>query len=357
MITGYGSVERIRGRAAERREIDTERVLHVLRRHHPWTFRAIPDPHSLAREFARFPVTVNFHPDRVAADGQTAAGSLLVTGVFRTQFETGTSAGSYSPEPTGARAQWERTLFGLESVDPVHRPRYGGLNIAGHPDGAAPRFGSCVLELNPRTLTRSTLAVGDSHTLPEDIGTIDESMPVLAGLLERADATGAVFRLPTGSVGGLVALLRAPRSSARITEPGRALDDYLEVQVHGPVHLDSDVVGMVLDPSFRGTDIGDRLTDAAATHGVRVRWHRGFRTTPDEIDPQFRGPGTVEMARRVHDTFGAITAETIGRAHQRWATVGGSTSRKNPDSPGASDPGRQLKYLWHALVEFGGPFR
>ena len=351
MITGYGSVERIRERAAERRETDTERVLHVLRRHHPWTFRTIPDPHSLAREFSRFPVTVNFHPDRISADGRTAAESLLLTGVYRTQFETGTSAGSYSPEPDGARAGWERTLFGLESVDPVQRPRYGALNVAGYPDGAAPRFGSCVLELTSRTLARSTFAVGDSVSLPDDIGTFEESMPVLAGLLELADSTGEVFRMPNGSVGAVVDLLRAPRSSARMTEPGRALDHYLEVQVHGPIHLDSDVTGMVLDPSFRGTDIGDQLTSAAAANGVRVRWHRGFRTTPQDIDPNFRGPRTVELAQRVQDAFGTVTAETIGRAARRWPA--------DADTPviGADRPAKQLKQLWHALVEFGVPLR
>ena len=33
------------------------------------------------------------------------------------------------------------------------------------------------------------------------------------------------------------------------------LDDYIEAQVHGPVRLDRDVEALVLDPSFRDTDV------------------------------------------------------------------------------------------------------
>lgn len=39
------------------------------------------------------PITVNFHPYRVLADGRTVAAHLAADGVYRTQFETGISNG------------------------------------------------------------------------------------------------------------------------------------------------------------------------------------------------------------------------------------------------------------------------
>lgn len=358
-MTGYGSVELIRERASQRRPTDTERVLGTLTRHHPWTFRTIPDPESLVREFSRFPVTVNFHPDRIALDGHTAAGSLLSSGIYRTQFETGLSAGSYSSHDGGDRARWERELFGVAAIDARHRPRYGALNVAGHPDGGSPRFGSCFLELNPKTLQRCTFTSGSSHLMPSDIGTFDEAMAVLAGLLETADATGEAFRLESGSVGGVVELLSSPRSTLRPTTPGRALDSFLEVQIHGPIHLDSDVTALVLDPSFRGSEIGDQLTAAAAAHGVRVRWHRGFRLDAAEVNSDFRGPGTVSLAEQVQQTYGGpLTAESIGRAHRArvGAPIGLAGTRSSIDQDREALD-QQFKYLWHTLVEFGKPWR
>ena len=38
-------------------------------------------------------ITVNFHPDRVLADGRTVAQRLAAEGRYRSQFETGISSG------------------------------------------------------------------------------------------------------------------------------------------------------------------------------------------------------------------------------------------------------------------------
>nr|WP_240944286.1 DUF3626 domain-containing protein [Micromonospora thermarum] len=51
-------------------------------------------------------------------------------------------------------------------VRPADRPKYGGLNLLDHPDGACPRFGSCHLRLRPEALARSTFTFGDSHLDP-----------------------------------------------------------------------------------------------------------------------------------------------------------------------------------------------
>ncbi|GAA2218873.1 hypothetical protein GCM10010429_51430 [Micromonospora olivasterospora] len=69
---------------------------------------------------------------------------------------------------------------------PADRPKYGGLNLLDHPDGACPRFGSCHLRLRPDALTRATLCFGDSHLGPTCLGTAEAPEAVLAALLDAA---------------------------------------------------------------------------------------------------------------------------------------------------------------------------
>lgn len=128
------------------------------------------------------PVTVNFHPDRPLADGRTVAEHLAADGVYRTQYETGISNGGLG----GDRPVWEQRMFGGGYTRPV----YGGLNLAGHPDGAAPRFGSCHLILLPHVRDRATFSLGDSYTHPELLGTADRFGAIWDGLLEQVDRTG-----------------------------------------------------------------------------------------------------------------------------------------------------------------------
>jgi hypothetical protein len=51
-------------------------------------------------------VTLNFHPDRVVA-GATVLERLGRDGVYRSQFEIGTSNGGLSAHPSGARSPGE----------------------------------------------------------------------------------------------------------------------------------------------------------------------------------------------------------------------------------------------------------
>ena len=138
-------------------------------------------------------VTLNFHPDRLLADGRSVAGAISADGRYRNQFETRISNGSRTAFPGGDRDGWERELFGGAyhgpAVSPGERPKYGGLNLMDHSDGASPRFGSCHLRLRTEVLERCTFCVGDSHLRPADFGTVDAFDDVLAGLLEHAQAT------------------------------------------------------------------------------------------------------------------------------------------------------------------------
>ncbi|WP_309227316.1 DUF3626 domain-containing protein [Micromonospora thermarum] len=44
-------------------------------------------------------LTLNFHPDRLLADGRAVATALLDEGVYRSQFETGISNGGLTAYP------------------------------------------------------------------------------------------------------------------------------------------------------------------------------------------------------------------------------------------------------------------
>jgi hypothetical protein len=276
-------------------------------------------------------VTVNFHPDRLLHNGQTVAEALAAEGVYRGQFETGISNGGRSAYPGGDRDRWEEALFGgayhVDGVVNADRPKYGSLNLADHPDGASPRFGSCHLRLRPEVNARCTFTVGDSHLGPADIGTLAAFECVLAGQLERSDWP------PVVAAGA----------------NGRVLDGYLEAQVHGELRLDRDVEAIVLDPSFRGTPAAALLGGL----GRPVRWHYGFELRADEYGDEFRGPEVPPLARAVGERFGGgrLDAAVVGRAAaafirhpEEWRRFG------EPD-----ELLQYAKYLWHTLVHFGRP--
>uniref|UniRef100_A0AAU2V292 DUF3626 domain-containing protein n=1 Tax=Streptomyces sp. NBC_00003 TaxID=2903608 RepID=A0AAU2V292_9ACTN len=278
-------------------------------------------------------ITLNFHPDRLRpADGQTVAEALAADGVYRSQYETGLSNGGRTAFPGGARDEWERDLFGgayhADGVRHGERPKYGALNLLGHPDGAALRFGSCHVRLRAEVNRRATFCHGDSHLEPKDVGTSDAFASVLAGL---AEAGIDVRRKPSG-------------------EHGRALDGYVEAQVHGPAVLPRDAEALVLDPSFRGT----RTARLLASTGVPVEWHAGFVLAPHEVDAEFRGPVMVPLAARVcraHAADGLLNAEVLGHAAasvvrepRAWAEFGTR-----------DEVLQYVKQLWHVLARYGRP--
>ncbi|MGN9810082.1 DUF3626 domain-containing protein [Micromonospora sp. BQ11] len=316
-------------------------------------------------------LTVNFHPDRLLADGRTVADALLAEGVYRSQFVTGISGGGLTAYPGGDRDRWEETLFGgayqSSGVLPADRPVYGGLNLLDHPDGACPRFGSCHLLLRPEVLARTTFCFGDSHLGPRDLGTVDVFEAVLAALLTTTAGTGTALGVPTDLVSLVRAVLRrhedaaevaaraAAERPAEVRPAGRALDDYVEAQVHGEVNLARDVEALVVDPSFEGTDVGAVLERIARHHGVALRRHAGFELPVDGIDPQFRGPDIPPFAARVHAEFARpgdpVDAALVGRAAASLVTHPERWADRGPVAVTL----QHLKQLWHVLVRYGTP--
>jgi hypothetical protein len=283
-----------------------------------------PGPAGL---FERAPITVSFHPDRIAASGLSVAEGLAVEGVYRSQFETGISNGGLG----GPRASWEERMFPGVYDGPAGRPVYGGLNLAGYPDGASPRFGSCHLVLRSAVADRATFSHGDSVTSPAVVGTAATFGAVWAALLDEVAATGRALNLAAPSAEAWVAALAEPRRAA-----GRALDDYVEAQIHGGVTLSEDVAAVVADPSFRGTPYERHLASFAGA----VTWAPGFTLRPEEFPAELRGPEVPPLARAIAARYGVaeLDAEVIGRAARE---------------PGA--PLQLIKYLWHILVLLGRP--
>ncbi|WP_343906926.1 DUF3626 domain-containing protein [Nocardioides aquiterrae] len=259
-------------------------------------------------------VTLNFHPDRLSA-GDTVLERLARDGVYRSQFETGTSNGGLTAHPGGARWRWEQRIFGhaYDDAPAAERPKYGALNHRRRCIGAAPRFGSAQLRLTEAVLARSTFCFPDSVFQPSAMATAARFD--LFPLVEQFDA-------------------RELSDGVEATEGG-LLDDYIEAHVHGTVDLAVDVEAVVLDPCFRGTPIEDQ----AGSLGVLLEWHEG-RLLPVETlaaHPQFRGPHIVEVGRRVARD-GVLDAAIIGRAA----------------GAGDEDP-QDLKKVWHHVARFGSP--
>ncbi|MCY1143323.1 DUF3626 domain-containing protein [Actinoplanes sp. Pm04-4] len=281
------------------------------------------------------PITVNFHPDRLLADGRTVAEHLAAEGVYRSQFETRISNGGLTAYAGGDRDRWEQRMFpGVYDGD-AGRPIYGALNLAGYPDGASPRFGSSHLVLASHVAERATFSHGDSFTEPTVFGTAATFGAVWAALLDEVSRTGSALNLPAASPAEWIEALATPR-----TEAGRAMDHYVEAQIHGGVTLSEDVTAVVADPSFRGTAVEAQLRGL----GPELRWAPGFELPAVDFPADLKGPEVPPLARAVADHYGTevLDAALVGRATHEphtWAAWG---------TP--PEVLQLLKYVWHILV-------
>lgn len=307
-------------------------------------------PHPFDELVERFQgagrLTLNFHPDRVTRDGRTVAAALLADGRYRSQWQTGLSAGSRSAVPGGHRQLWERELFGgaYDTAEPgtTDHPLYGSLDLLLDPHGGSPRFGSSFVVLRQHVRARTTLCVGDSVTSPRDVGTADAAWSILAGLAEQA-RDGVLLNRGLG----LADLLSALEGSFVSASPSRDLDGYIEAQVHGGVSLRDDVAAIVVDPSFQATSVERDLSAASEEFGFELRWHEGSELEPDNV-PATRAPTMPDLARAVARPDGVVDAHAIGVAAARVSFTEPTAEGDDPSSPL-----QQLKYLWHTLLAYG----
>lgn len=250
------------------------------------------------------PVTINFHPDALY-QGRWVIEALARDGVYRSQFETGISNGGLTAHTGGDRWLWEQDIFGgaYDGADPAMRPKYGALNYLGRMTGGSPRFGSAHLRLRPHVLERTTFCYPDSCYCPTHFGVVGRM--------------------------GLVALAEQERASKDV------LDDYVEAHVHGPLVVSEDVEAVVLDPSYRDTEI-EAIAEALASP---VEWHAGFRMPASRVVDcvAYRGQEIADLVALLV-TAGFLTPRDIGLA------------RKD----GVAD-WQSLKRVWHCVARFGSP--
>jgi len=248
-------------------------------------------------------VTLHFHPDRLVA-GEPILDLMARDGVYRSQFETGTSNGGLTAHPGGDRWRWESRIFAraYDSGPPTDRPKYGSLNFRQRRVGGSPRFGSAHVRLAEHTLARTTFCYPDSVFEPRHFGV-------------------------ASTVSTLVAVARADTKDP--------LDGYVEAQVHGVVDLTGDVEALVLDPCYRTTPV-----DIAARRlGCPIEWHGGFTLPTTELrrHPEYRGPEFVDLGVSLAGD-GCLDPRVIGDASR--------TGRHDEQA---------LKRVWHCLARFGNP--
>ena len=224
-------------------------------------------------------------------------GAIAVTGVYCSQWVTGTSNGGLTARLGGDRWEWESRIFRgrYDSADATDRPIYGSGNRRDDPYGASPRFGSAYFRLRPEVTARATFCWPDSVYHPEAIGG-PEKLEELCRLADR----GVLDR-------SLLA------DSAADLPPGDPLDDYVEAHVHGGLSIARDVEALVLDPSDREAHAG--VLDQIA---CRVLIHPGYRVSADAIDPDYRGPVPIELALELG---GEITPARLAARPRRRITV------------------------------------
>jgi len=247
-------------------------------------------------------VTLNFHPD-VSTGDLAMIERLAHDGVYRSQFETGSSNGGLTAHPDGDRWLWESRLFGgaYDQAEIALRPKYGALNHRNDPFGGSRRFGSCHLRLKPAVLARATFCYPDSHLHPDQFGVADRM--------------------------SLIALAEVNPSGL---EP---LDDYVEAHVHGTVLIARDVEAVVLDPSYRATSV-----ETVASHlGCAVEWHQGFGLSLERLDDcvSYRGAAAGQTLTELGEG-GVVTPARIGAARRQGL-----------------DP-QLAKWAWHCVARFGG---
>ncbi|WP_406152749.1 DUF3626 domain-containing protein [Streptomyces sp. NBC_01023] len=245
-------------------------------------------------------VTVHFHPDRAAGNHPILV-RMANDGVYRSQFVTGTSNGGLTAHPGGGRWRWESRIFAGAYDDAAadQRPVYGALNYRRDPVGGASRFGSSYFRLTAEALARATFCYPDSSAEPSAFGVADR-----CSLIELAEA-----------------------------EDADPLDGHIEAQIHGPVRFDRDVEALVLDPSYRGTEV----ESAARRLPCPVEWHPGFRLGVAELrrHPGYRGQAYVDLGAEIA-LDGRLDPRIIGDAARTGRYLL-----------------QDLKKVWHCLARFG----
>lgn len=180
--------------------------------------------------------------------------SLLDTGRYRTQFETGTTGGTLDKK---ARTQAEATGIGIPTkIDPRLRPVYGYVDFGADSfHGNVGGYGDITLVMRPEVRARSTVTVGDS--LYGMKARQVAATPLEAPLPESMDTLiGPLYQYARrGDLRGLINNV-----------------DYLEVQIQGGVTVED--IAFVRD---QGGKLTEAQVAALGERGIAVIREAGGR--------------------------------------------------------------------------------
>lgn len=310
------------------------------------------DARLLEQKLLHSPITINFHPDRIAGNGRVIIENLMEQGEYRGQFQTKTSNGGMTAFEGGDRFLWEQRLFfDAYPRQAKDRPKYGALNLFNYADGASVRFGSCFFTLKPKVLERTTFSYGDSSENPSVLCTANTFSGILAGLLKNVRENGRLLNQVVSSEQEALAMLLVPVTGSR--RMGRNLDFCIEAHVHGDISLKEDVAGFYLDESFAGTDIEAQAEALCGRYGIELRRIPCRWLKTGAIGDLFRGPGIRPLAERVDSRFGEnqgiVNAALIGQASRDSVR----TPERWKDMGDASLLFQRFKQLWHTVGYFG----
>jgi hypothetical protein len=182
------------------------------------------------------------------------------------------------------------------------RPKYGTLDHLGSGIGGAPRFGSAHLRLKKHVIPRCTFAYPESHIEPTAYGTAEQ-----------------------------MALLPLVIENKQKLEP---LDNYIEAHVHGLLRVSDDVEAVVLDPSYRDTQVE---IDAQSLP-CELEWHQGFVLAVERFDDcvRYRGKAVADFIKLVAKQ-GILTPALLDNYRD-----------DNEDQ-------QLVKKAWHCIARFGAP--
>lgn len=165
---------------------------------------------------------------------------------YRNQFETGTSGGSLSHE---LRLKWEKTLFNgiYDKSKGYEKVKYGVLNITNNPEGTKScyTYGDSYLVLKSEIKKRTTFVHGDSSRQDLHIVTFSYPVPIL-NFLDNCNN----FKSKKGNR-ELTDVIDVATGRKQFTESHKY---YIEAQIHGPVHLNTDIDVLMVNKRHKGDD-------------------------------------------------------------------------------------------------------
>jgi 8-oxo-dGTP diphosphatase len=224
--------------------------------------------------------------------GPEGLAGIVDDGRYKSQFETGTSAGWYDPD---LRARYEEEGLGVPfSLDDALRPVYGFVIDSSDTDPSvsnAANYGGAIIEIGrERVADRSTVTLDDSLNMgatgvpmnrPKDEVSREDALASLGGSDLWADfvISAAVSFFEDLEEDDIADELR-----------GRYLDQedrpYQEVQIHGGVGRDDIDRILVADFDFFEEGTLDKLVES----GIKVTDRNGDSWSPSEAVPDNNTP-------------------------------------------------------------------